>query len=270
MFNLMRLATIACALLMSGGLHAADNRLTSSEKSAGWKLLFDGKTYAGWEDPTKKSPPGDSFTIENGCLKSISHPRIDEDLFTKGTYANFELELDWKISPGGNSGVKYRIQDRVFLLDGQMPRFEDRVNAALKNRRPDRPAKDQEYVIGFEYQITDNITNSDAKRNGPRHQTAALYDMFAASKDVTRPVGEFNHLRLVVKGDHVEHWLNGEKVLDASLKAPEVAESVAKRWGKESPVYDMLVNQPRKRCQISLQNHDDVAWFKNIKIRRLE
>jgi hypothetical protein len=94
--------------------------------------------------------------------------------------------------------------------------------------------------------------------------------MFAASRDLTRPVGEFNHLRLVVKGDHTEHWLNGEKVVDASLKAREVAESVAKRWGQESPVYDLLVSQPRQQCQISLQNHDDVAWFKNIKIRRLD
>ena len=136
--------------------------------------------------------------------------------------------------------MKYRIQDRVFLLDQKLPKFEDQVNAALKNRRTDRPAKEQEYVIGFEYQITDNAANSDAQRNGARHQTAALYDMFAASKDVTRPVGEFNHSRLVVKGDHIEHWLNGEKVVDASLKAPEVAESVAKRWGKDSPVYHLL------------------------------
>jgi len=87
---------------------------------------------------------------------------------------------------------------------------------------------------------------------------------------VTRPVGEFNHLRLVVRGDRIEHWINGEKVVDASLKSPEVAQGVAKRWGEDSPVYKMLVEQPRKSCQISLQNHDDVAWFKNIKIRRLQ
>src|SRR6185369_6513291 len=235
MFNVKWLSALACGLSLIGGLSAADNRLTGSEKSAGWKLLFDGKTFAGWEDPTRKSPPGDSFTIEDGCLKSTSHPRIVEDLFTKATYANFELELDWKISPGGNSGMKYRIEDRVFLLDEKLPKFEDQVNAALKNRRKDRPAKGQDYVIGFEFQITDNVTNPDAVRNGPRHQAAALYDMFAASKDVTRPVGQFNHLRLVVKGDHIEHWLNGEKVLDGSLKAPEVVASVEKRWGKDSP-----------------------------------
>jgi hypothetical protein len=174
MFKSMRLALLASAVLLPAGLEAADNRLTAAEKSAGWKLLFDGKTFRGWEDPTRKSPPGDSFIIEDGCLKSTSHPNIDEDLFTRNTWADFELELDWKISPAGNSGVKYRIQDRVFLLDEKMPRFEDRVNASLKNRRTDRPAKDQEYVIGFEYQITDNAANSDAKRNGQLHQTAAL------------------------------------------------------------------------------------------------
>jgi hypothetical protein len=270
MLKLMRLAPIACAILLAGSTHAADNHLTAEEKAAGWKLLFDGKSFANWEDPTKKKPPGDSFVIEDGCLKSTSHPKIDEDLFTKQTFTDFELELDWKISPKGNSGLKYRIQDRVFLLDEPKLKFEERVNASLANRRHDRPAKDQEYVIGFEYQITDNAANPDAMHNGPRHQTGALYDVFPASKDVTKPVGEFNHTRLVVKGDHIEHWLNGEKVLDSSLKAPEVTESAAKRWGATSPVYRMLAEQPKKSCQISLQNHDDVAWFKNIKIRPLK
>ena len=125
------------------------------------------------------------------------------------------------------------------------------------------------FFEGFEYQITDDANNPDAKANGPKHRTAALYDMFAASKEVTKPVGEFNHGRIIVKGDHVEHWLNGEKVVDGSLKAPEVAKGTAARWGADSPVYDLLVNQPRKECQISLQNHGSDAWFKNIKIRRL-
>jgi hypothetical protein len=83
-------------------------------------------------------------------------------------------------------------------------------------------------------------------------------------------VGEFNHSRLVVKGDHVEHWLNGEKVVDASLKAPEVERAAAKRWGAGNPIYNLMVKQPRTDCPISLQNHDNPAWFKNIKIRKLE
>jgi hypothetical protein len=254
----LRCGALACAVLLLGGARAAE-----------WKLLFDGKTFAGWEDPTRKSPPGDSFRIEDGCLKAMPRPQIEEDLFTKDTYGDFELEFDWKISPGGNSGVKYGIQDRLFLLDRKGMKFEDLVNLSLKNRPAGRPARGQEYVIGFEYQLLDNATNPDA-RNGTTHQAGALYDMFPPSKDMTRPVGEFNHSRLLVKGDHVEHWLNGVKVVDASLNAPEVARGTGARWGAESRVYELLVRRPRKNCRISLQNHASEAWFRNLKIRRLK
>jgi hypothetical protein len=239
--------------------------LACAAHAAEWKSLFDGKTFAGWE-----TPAGTPFVIEDGCLKSVKHPAISEDLFTKERFGDFELEFDWKISPKGNSGVKYRIQDRVWLLDQRLPRFEDQVVAAMAHPRTDRPTKGQEYVIGFEYQITDNAANSDALANGPMHRTAALYDMIAASKDVTKPVGEFNHSRIVVKGDHIEHWLNGEKVVDGSLKAPEIEKGVAKRWGAGSAVYNLLVKQPREQCQISLQNHGDEAWFRNLRVRRLD
>src|SRR5579872_4381149 len=140
-----------------------------------WHSLFDGKTFAGWEDPTRKAPPGDSFVIEDGCLKATSHPRITEDLFTTEKFADFELEFDWKIAPKGNSGVKYRIQDRVWILNEREPgKFEDKVRAAMEHPVTERPSRGQHYVVGFEYQITDNAANSDALHNGPRHQTAAL------------------------------------------------------------------------------------------------
>src|SRR5262249_32439438 len=136
-----RLAGIGIALCLVAGAGAADNELSAKEKAEGWKLLFDGRSFKGWEDQAKKSPPGTSFVIEDGCLKSIPHPAIDEDLFTEETFQDFELVFDWKISPGGNSGVKYRIQDRVMLVDevkGQ--KFEVRANASTKDRRTDRPA----------------------------------------------------------------------------------------------------------------------------------
>jgi hypothetical protein len=82
-------------------------------------------------------------------------------------------------------------------------------------------------------------------------------------------VGEFNHSRLLVRGKHFEHWLNGEKVVVGDLDAPEVALSMTKRWGEGSRVWELLVKQPRARCPISLQNHGDDAWFKNIRIRTL-
>ncbi len=165
--------------------------------------------------------------------------------------------------------MKYRIQDRV-MLDDEKPgqKFENRVNASMNNRRTDRPVKGQEYVIGFEYQVLDNEKNPDARR-GDNHQAGALYDMLPPVKDATKPVGEFNHSRLVVKGDAVEHWLNDVKVVDGSLNAPEVARGSEARWGTESKVYELLVKHPKKDCQISLQNHGSDAWFKNIKLRKL-
>jgi hypothetical protein len=84
---------------------------------------------------------------------------------------------------------------------------------------------------------------------------------------LTKPIGEFNHSRLVVKGNHTEHWLNGVKVVDTDLE--EAAKDGTKRWGADSPVYRLLATQPKKDCPISLQNHNDAAWFRNIKIRRL-
>jgi hypothetical protein len=260
---------VVWAAALTAVASAADNQLTPQEKAAGWKLMFDGKSFAGWEDPAKKSPAGDNYAVDDGCLKSLKRPKINEDLFTLETYTDFEMEFDWKISPGGNSGVKYRIQDRIMLAPGTPgQKFEDLVNLSLKNRRTDRPEKGQEYVVGFEYQALDNDRHPDGKR-GASHRTGALYDIFAPSSEPMRPVGEFNHSRLLVKGDHIEHWLNGVKVVDASLKDPQVRAASAKRWGADSPVTMMLADQPGKACQISLQNHGDEAWFKNLKIRRL-
>lgn len=264
-------ASVAALVCLAAGVSAAaDNQLSPQEKSAGWILLFDGKTFDHWVDPTKQSPPGDSFAIEDGCLAAQPRPKIMEDLFSTTTYRDFELEFDWKISPAGNSGVKYRIQDHQFLLAGRTGKFEDIANASMRDRRKDRPARGQDYVIGFEYQIVDNSSNPDATRGGALHQAGALYDAFAPSRDATRPVGEFNHSRLVVKGNHVEHWMNGVKVVDASLDDPQVASAAAKRWGMDTPIYDLLAKHPRVDCPISLQNHNDHAWFKNIKIRVLE
>jgi hypothetical protein len=261
-----RLALVTA--LLAGALAAQENQLTPAEKSAGWKLLFNGKDMSGWDDPSQKTPPGDAWMLEEGCLKARSKAKITEDLFTKETFTDFELVFDWRIAPGGNSGVKYRIQDHVFLRDGGKRRFEDLVNLSLTDRRQDRPAKGQDYVIGFEYQILDNALNSDA-RAGLSHTAGALYDMVPPQKDATLPVGQFNHSRIVLKGTHVEQWLNDVKVVDADLAAPEVKEHIAKRWTANSPVYNLLGKEPKHNCPISLQNHGDEVWFRNIKIRAL-
>ncbi|MGC9950639.1 MAG: DUF1080 domain-containing protein [Bryobacteraceae bacterium] len=237
---------------------------------SGWVAIFDGKTMAGWDDPRQKVPPGDGWTIDDGCLKANAGAYITEDLFTKDVFRDFELAWEWKVGPGVNSGVKYRIQDRVFVAQHTAVRgFEALVNYSTQNRPAARPDHGQEYVVGFEYQILDNTRNSDAKA-GISHQAGALYDIVGPSKDVTRPVGEFNESRLVVKGNHVEHWLNGEKVVETDLDSALAAERIARRWGVGTPVTIDLTKQPRKECPISLQNHGGDTWFRNIRIRRLD
>ena len=251
--------------------------LTADERAAGWTLLFDGTNMDAWRDPKQMHPPGDAWAIEDGCLAAKPHPLITEDLVSKETYQDFELAFDWKISPGGNSGVKYRIQEFPILLAAERQphgvKFEDLVDAAVKDHVTSRSVikpgeKAQIYVIGFEYQLIDNGRHPDALR-GPLYQSGSVYSIFPPSRDVTRPVGEFNHSQLVLKGNHVEHWLNGEEVVDADLDSPPVKETLAKRWAKDSPVYNLLVNQPKKLCPISLQNHGDAVWFRAIKIRKL-
>ncbi|MFN3325834.1 MAG: DUF1080 domain-containing protein [Bryobacteraceae bacterium] len=263
---------IACLPLL-----AADNTLTAEEKKAGWKLLFDGKSLKGWTDPARKSPPGNAWSIEDGCIKATARPRIREDLLTEESFGDFELVFDWRISPGGNSGVKYRIQDLVFLDERiQHPdskRFEDRVEYVMVNRVGSREkvgdSSGEEYVVAFEYQVIDDSRHRDAQR-GSKYQAGALYDMIGPSKAAARPVGEFNHSRIILRGNRIEHWLNGVKVVDGSLDSEEIREGLAKRWGTQSQVYRLLTTQPKRRTPVGLQNHNDEAWFRNIKIRRLD
>src|ERR1041385_2402702 len=133
------------------------NTLTPDEKLAAWTLLFDGQTMDGWDDPRTKTPSGDAWTIEDNCLKANAHPRIVEDLFSKASYADFELAFDWRISPRGNSGLKYRIQGHWFVAPtGPGESFEQSVERSFLKRGSARPARGQDYVIGFEYQILDS------------------------------------------------------------------------------------------------------------------
>jgi len=265
------LALASAAAFLACAAEPAANTLTPEEKASGWALLFDGRTMQHWKDPRKLDPPGDAWTIDSECLKANARPRIVEDLFSEDAYRDFELQWDWRIAPGGNSGVKYRIQRNVWMT-GDHPaatlRFEDQVEYFLQHPITKRPDRGQDYVIGFEYQMLDDKRNADAFA-GKTHMTGALYDLVPPSQSVTKPAGEWNHSVLKVQGGHVEHWLNGVKVVDASIAPATVKPGLEKRWGKTPGVFDLLGNQPRKDCPISLQNHDADTWFRNIKIRRL-
>ncbi len=247
------------------------NTLTPTEKKAGWVLLFDGSSMNGWSDPRRLNPPGDAWTIEDGCLKAVAKSRITEDLFSQQTFRDFELAWEWRISPAGNSGVKYRIQDHFFVLPRDVAnheRFEAQVERTLANPVKARPERGQDYVVGFEYQMTDNGQNSDAQ-SSPKHSAGALYDMVGPSTDATRPVSEFNQSRIVLRGNHVEHWMNAVKVVDASLNAPEAQAGIKSRWAVAPGMARLLLEQPKHDCPISLQNHGNDCWFRSIKIREL-
>lgn len=260
------------ALVCGAADRPAPNTLTADERRDGWTLLFDGTTMNGWDDPRLKTPAGDAWTIEDGCLKAKAHPRITEDLFTKDTFGDFDLVFEWRISPAGNSGVKYRIQDHWFVTPkppgAGRERFEQSVERSYQDRAGRRLDRGQDYVIGFEYQITDDATNPDATGNR-KHTAGALYDMVAPSEQAARPVGEFNWGRILVRGNRVEHWMNGVKIVDSALDSPDALQGIKTRWGAAPHVYELLAAQPRKNCPISLQNHGNDAWFRSIKIRRL-
>lgn len=267
------------AMMTIGSAAAEPNTLTPAERAAGWKLLFDGKTLNGWVDPAKQTPPGDSFRVVDGVIASTAKPKFREDMLTTEKFKNFELRFDWKISPGGNSGVKYLVQDTAIIhpsLFAAKPitKFEDRIDHLL--RSPKRPLRSslpadgevEIYQVAFEYQVIDNTAHADAKRS---HQSwaGALYQLIAPVGAGPKAVGEWNEGRIVVRGDRIEHWLNGVKVVDASLNDAAVPDGLAARWTTKGRVYKLLTQRAEKTGPIVLQNHSDAAWYRNLKIRRL-
>jgi hypothetical protein len=254
------------------------NRLTDEEAADGWILLFDGATLNNWEDPARETPPGDSWLIEDGCIKAVGDPRLREDLLSSENFGDFELTFEWKISPGGNSGVKYRVQDRAVLVKGRTDpdakRFEDTVDYELEHRTADRnnlgpQDRIEEYLVGYEYQVIDNDRHPDAAEDLDR-RAGSIYGLVAPVDVEVLPVGEFNQSRIVLRGNHVEHWLNGTRILEANLDSDAIRSGLERRWTRDSPVYRLLTEMPHKDAPIALQNHEDDAWFRNLKIRRLD
>lgn len=266
------LVLVCCAMAAAG----ADNVLTSEEKAAGFRLLFDGRTMNGWRDPARQNVPGDAWMVEDGTLRTVLKPRITEDLLTEEEFGDFELLFDWRLSERGNTGLKYRIQRTVFVDHTRRQPgpngFEGMLGREMAGRYSDRAklpagATGEVYSVGFEFQLLDDDRHPDARR-GPDRQTGALYSMIPASAKASLPVGEWNHSRLVVRGTHVEHWVNGVKVLAGSLDDERIREGVSRRWGPAPEIREALL-KPRPKGLIALQHHGDLVWFKNLKIREL-
>jgi Domain of Unknown Function (DUF1080) len=211
----------------------SDNTLTAAEKADGWRLLFDGQTLSGWRGYGKKDvPPG--WKVVDGAIS-----RVDKagDLITTDQFENFELQIDFKYTPKANSGIFYRGIEQ----EG-------------------KPI----YHSAPEYQIVDDTGHPDVK-NGKERTTASNYALIAPSKSVLKPAGEWNTAKIVVNGAHVEHWLNGEKVVEYELWSPEWKKLVAASKFKEWPEYGMA-----KKGHIAVQDHGDEVAFKNIKIKVLK
>lgn len=225
----------ALAALGPPGAGAAEaSALSGAERSEGWTRLFDGKTFEGWRGYRKESLPDAGWVIEDGCLKTVPKVKGGELITTK-KFGDFELRWEWRLAEGGNNGIKYFVS-------------EDRPKAP-----------------GHEYQMLDDARHPDALR-GDTHKTAAYYDVLppAADKPV-KPAGEWNSAAIVVKGDRVEHWLNGRMVLAYNPAGVETKAALAKSKFKDFPDFG-----PKAPGHIMITYHNDECWLRNIQIREFK
>jgi hypothetical protein len=210
----------------------------SSTAGDGWVQLFDGKDLKGWRGYKKPDAASTRWKVENSLLTipqtGAGDTHGQQDLITDATYEQFDLRWEWKISQGGNSGVKY------FILE------------------------DEPSAIGHEYQLIDDERHPDAKI-GPHRQTAALYDVFPAHDRPMKPAGEWNTSEVIVKGKHVTHILNGKTVLEYDLDSPELMAAVAKSKFKDIKRF----GHPQDG-HILVQDHGDQVWYRKIEIETLK
>jgi hypothetical protein len=201
---------------------------------AGWVALFDGKTSQGWRNFKKPGFPGRGWQIEEGWLHCLG--KDGGDLITEQQFENFELEWEWKQGPAGNSGLKYFITEK-------------RTSA-----------------IGHEYQMIDEAGEPDARKGDGKRVTASFYDVLKpAVAPPTKPPGEINRSKIVVRGNHVEHWLNGVRVLEYECGSEAVKAAVAESKFKTVPGFGEKI-----KGHILLQDHHTESWFRNIRIRVLD
>ncbi|QHT71895.1 DUF1080 domain-containing protein [Rhodocytophaga rosea] len=225
------------------------NMLTEAEKNEGWKLLFDGKTTDGWRGAYKQSFPDSGWVVQDGLLSVLSsngaESRNGGDIVTTDEYDNFDLSFEFMLSEGANSGVKY------YVVEHQP-----------------KPAGS---AFGLEFQVLDDAKHPDAKlgKNGNR-TIGSLYDLLPAATDKqVNPIGEWNQGRVLVQGNHVEHWLNGKKVVEYERGSKDFRDLVAQSK-YAAPDYNKNGRfGEAPKGHILIQDHGDKVSYRNIKIKPL-
>jgi len=202
----------------------------SAGPAGGWRPLFDGKTTAGWRGYRQQQIP-DGWRVENGALTTSGKAG---DIVSADQFEDFELVLEWKIAPGGNSGVFYRVTEEDPVLWHTAPEMQ-----LIDDRGYKGPLKDTQ-------------------------KTGANYDLHPPASDATRPAGAWNESRILVRNDHVEHWLNGTKVVEYELGSPDWEARVTQSKFKEYARYGKA-----RRGHIAIQDHGDAISFRTIRIREL-
>ncbi len=218
-------------LLAALSLAAQDNTLSAEEKTAGFRLLFDGKTTEGWRTWKKDKLVG-GWTVVDGVLTRSAG---GGDILTVEQFENFELKIDWRVAPGGNSGIMYRVAE----------------------------TEGAPYMTGPEYQVLDNAKHPDGKN--PKTSSGSFYAVYPPAKDVCKPAGEWNSSKIVANGKKIEHWLNGEKVVECEIGSEDWLKRVADSKWKTAKKYGL-----ETKGHIDLQDHGDKVEYKNIKIREIK
>jgi hypothetical protein len=220
----LRPSVTLAALLLAASAPAKDT----------WTVLFDGGSTQAWRGYNRDSFPAGDWVVEDGALKTVPRAKEGCDLVTRERYRDFELTLEWKVGPGGNSGILYRAAEL--------------------------PAPTPVWHSAPELQILDDTAHSGGEANA---LSGALYDLVTPIGKVLRPVGEWNQAGVLVRGNHVEHWLNGKKVLEYELGSAALAARIGQSKFKNMPRFAR-----ERKGHVALQHHGEEVWFRDIRIRK--
>lgn len=233
MQSLLKTGAASLVLLALAACATGPNTLAAIDQFTGWKLLFNGTDLTGWRG-YRKDAPGAAWKAEDGALTLTGGGA--GDIMTAEEFGNFDLRLDWKISPNGNSGIIYMVKE-----------VADQPNT---------------YNTGPEMQVLDNDGHADGKF--PSHRAGALYDFAPPLAEPVKPVGEWNEARILIQNGRITHWLNGVKVAESSYGDQAWFDAVAKSKFKDMPFFGKA-----SAGHIALQDHGDRVWYRNIRIKRL-